>query len=44
MLEFVLLAALRAARFASASKGYWLSMALGLAMMILDVRKNLKPN
>ena len=24
-------------------KGTWLSMALGLAMMVLDVQKNLKP-
>ena len=38
-----ILAALRAARFASVCKGSWLSMALGLAMMVLDVRKNLKP-
>ena len=37
------LAALRAARFASVCKGSWLSMALGLAMMVLDVQKNLKP-
>ena len=40
---YQLLAALRAARFASVCKGSWLSMALGLAMMVLDVRKNLKP-
>ena len=37
-----LLAALRAARFASVCKGSWLSMAFGLAMMVLDVQKNLK--
>ena len=33
----------RGARFASVCKGSWLSMALGLAMMVLDVQKNLKP-
>ena len=38
-----ILAALRAARYASVFKGSWLSIALGLAMMGLDVRKNLKP-
>ena len=40
--DFKQLAALRAARFASVCKGSWLSMALGLTMMVLDVRKNLK--
>ena len=39
----MILAALRAARFASVCKGSWLSIALGLAMMVLDVQKNLKP-
>ena len=38
-----ILAALRAARFASVCKGSWLSMALGLAMIVLGVHKNLKP-
>ena len=38
-----LLTALRASRFVSVYKDSWLSMALGLAMMVLDVRKNLKP-
>ena len=42
-LQFYELAALRAARYASVCKGSWLSIALGLAMMVLDVRKNLKP-
>ena len=37
------LAALRAARSASVCKGSWLSMALGLAQMVLDVQANLKP-
>ena len=40
---YEILAALRAARYASVCKGSWLSIALGLAMMVLDVRKNLKP-
>ena len=43
LISLIILAALRAARFASVCKGSWLSMALGLAMMVLDVRKNLKP-
>ena len=40
---YITLAALRAARFASVCKGSWLSIALGLAMMVLDVQTNLKP-
>ena len=39
---FDILAALRAARFTSVCEGSWLSIALGLAMIVLDIRKNLK--
>ena len=41
MSPLIVLAALRAARFASVCKGS--PVALGLAMMVLDVQKSLKP-
>ena len=40
MAELKGLAALRAARFASVCKGSWLSVALDLAQMVLEVGKN----